>query len=66
MTICSYAFEDYVEKVRSFHGFAAPGVIIGGFMVDLAICPRCNEVYPAADGPFCLGCADGNICVPLD
>jgi formylmethanofuran dehydrogenase subunit E len=190
MTICSYGFEDYVEKVRSFHGFPAPGVIIGGFMVDLArkslpphglfdalcetpkclpdaiqlltpcsvgngwltivntgryalilydkttgqgvrvfvdaakvdrwpeirnwyfkltpkegqneqnllgeirdagsiicsirevvvaerflqkkhrgaftICPRCNEAYPAADGSFCLGCADGNICVPVD
>ena len=36
MNICSYTFEEYVERVRSFHGFAAPGVVIGGFMVDLA------------------------------
>ncbi|MDR2018422.1 MAG: formylmethanofuran dehydrogenase subunit E family protein [Syntrophobacterales bacterium] len=36
MTICSYSFEEYVERVRSFHGHPAPGVIIGGFMVDLA------------------------------
>ncbi len=36
MTICSYSFEEYVERVRSFHSFAAPGVVIGGFMVDLA------------------------------
>lgn len=34
--ICSYTFEEYLERVQSFHGFAAPGVIIGGFMVDLA------------------------------
>ncbi len=36
MNIRSYSFEEYVEKVRSFHGFAAPGVLIGGFMVELA------------------------------
>jgi formylmethanofuran dehydrogenase subunit E len=34
--ICSYTFEEYVERVQDFHGFPAPGVIIGGFMVDLA------------------------------
>jgi formylmethanofuran dehydrogenase subunit E len=36
MNIRSYTFEEYIERVRSFHGFAAPGVVIGGFMVDLA------------------------------
>jgi formylmethanofuran dehydrogenase subunit E len=36
MPICSYSFEEYVECVRSFHNYAAPGVVIGGFMVDLA------------------------------
>ncbi len=36
MNIRSYTFGEYVERVRSFHGFAAPGVLIGGFMVDLA------------------------------
>jgi formylmethanofuran dehydrogenase subunit E len=36
MQICSYTFEEYVEKVRTFHGYPAPGVIVGGFMVDLA------------------------------
>lgn len=35
-SIRSYTFKEYVEVVRSFHGYAAPGVIIGGFMVDLA------------------------------
>lgn len=36
MMVCSYSIEEYIEKVRAFHGFTAPGVIIGGFMVDLA------------------------------
>jgi hypothetical protein len=25
-----------VERVKAFHGYDAPGIIIGGFMVDLA------------------------------
>jgi len=29
--------EEYVGKISSFHGHEAPGLIIGGFMVDLAI-----------------------------
>jgi formylmethanofuran dehydrogenase subunit E len=36
MNIRSYTFEEYVERARSFHGFAAPGVVIGGFMIELA------------------------------
>ena len=34
--IKSYMFQEFVDLVSSFHGYAAPGVIIGGFMVDLA------------------------------
>ena len=34
--IGNYNHEAFVEKVRSFHGYAAPGVLIGGFMVELA------------------------------
>jgi len=34
--IRSYTFDEYIDRVSSFHGYAAPGVIIGGFMVDLA------------------------------
>jgi formylmethanofuran dehydrogenase subunit E len=36
MTICGYLFDEYTERIRAFHTFAAPGVILGGFMVDLA------------------------------
>src|SRR5208282_754967 len=34
--ILAYTFEEYSALVRKFHGSAAPGVMIGGFMVDLA------------------------------
>jgi formylmethanofuran dehydrogenase subunit E len=34
--IRSHTYEKYVEMVKEFHGYDAPGVIIGGFMVDLA------------------------------
>jgi formylmethanofuran dehydrogenase subunit E len=34
--ILSHTFDEYAALVKSFHGSAAPGVIIGGFMIDLA------------------------------
>ena len=37
MSILKYSFEDYAEMVRRFHGSEAPGVLIGGFMVALAV-----------------------------
>lgn len=36
MNIRLYTFEEYIERVQTFHGYAAPGVVIGGFMVDFA------------------------------
>jgi formylmethanofuran dehydrogenase subunit E len=36
MNICSYTFEEYIDRVRAFHDFSSPGVVMGGFMVDLA------------------------------
>ena len=36
MNIGTYTIEDYMSLIKSFHGNAAPGLIIGGFMVDLA------------------------------
>lgn len=32
----SVSFEGYVECVRSFHNCAAPGILVGALMVDLA------------------------------
>ena len=36
-TICSQSYEEYLEKAKAFHGFAAPGIAIGGFMMELAL-----------------------------
>ncbi len=35
--IGTFSYEEYQDYVISFHGFASPGVILGGFMVDLAL-----------------------------
>ena len=35
--ILGYSYEEYVKIVKQFHGAEAPGVIIGGFMVDTAL-----------------------------
>ena len=32
-----FEIEEFIHRVRSFHGYAAPGVVIGGFMVHLAL-----------------------------
>lgn len=36
MRIGPYSFEEYCEKVTTFHGYIAPGVIVGGFLVSYA------------------------------
>ena len=36
MHIGPYSFEAYCEKALEFHGYIAPGVIVGGFLVNLA------------------------------
>ncbi len=35
-TLCGKSYEEFCEAVERFHGWKAPGVVIGGFMVDLA------------------------------
>ena len=37
MNVGTYSYEEFVQVVTSFHGSAAPGLMIGGFMVDLAM-----------------------------
>jgi len=37
MNIGTYTIDDYIQLIKSFHGNPAPGLIIGGFMVDLAM-----------------------------
>jgi len=36
MEICGYQFKEFLEKIKGFHGSTAPGIIIGGLMIDLA------------------------------
>jgi formylmethanofuran dehydrogenase subunit E len=31
-----YSYQEFVERVKEFHGFPAPGVILGGIMVAVA------------------------------
>ena len=37
MNIGSYSYDEYLHLVKSFHGGVVPGMVIGGFMVDLAL-----------------------------
>jgi formylmethanofuran dehydrogenase subunit E len=35
-TVCGRSVDDFLKTIERFHGWAAPGVVIGGFMVDWA------------------------------
>ena len=56
MNICTYSFEEYLHLVKSFHGHLAPGLIIGGFMVDLAMkhLPEGEFFDAVCETPVCL------------
>jgi formylmethanofuran dehydrogenase subunit E len=34
--ICGRTYDEYIEMIKAFHGHIAPGMVLGGFMVDLA------------------------------
>ncbi|RZB34698.1 MAG: hypothetical protein SRB1_00466 [Desulfobacteraceae bacterium Eth-SRB1] len=36
MNIGSYSFEEFLEEARAFHGYPAPGLILGGYIVEEA------------------------------
>lgn len=36
MDIGSYTFEEFAQLAAEFHGYAAPGLLIGGYMVEMA------------------------------
>ncbi len=36
MNIGPYSYEDFLVKIKDFHGSIAPGIIAGGIMVDIA------------------------------
>ena len=56
MNICTYSYEEYVHLVQSFHGTLAPGLLIGGFMVDLAMknLPAGDFFDAICETPVCL------------
>ncbi len=51
MNIETYAYEEYVQLVTSFHGNLAPGLLFGGFIVDLVkrTCRKENFSMPSAN-----------------
>ncbi|OPY04901.1 MAG: FmdE, Molybdenum formylmethanofuran dehydrogenase operon [Syntrophaceae bacterium PtaB.Bin038] len=56
MKIGNYSYDEYIQLVKSFHGSLAPGLIIGGFMVGLALrsLPE-GELFDAiCETPVCL------------
>ena len=56
MKIEAYSQEEYLEQLKAFHGSMAPGLIIGGAMVNLAMktLPK-DKLYDAiCETPLCL------------
>lgn len=56
MTIGPYTYDEYLDHVRWFHGHIAPGLVIGGFMVDLALknLPEGEFFDALCETPTCL------------
>ncbi|MBN2428395.1 MAG: formylmethanofuran dehydrogenase subunit E family protein [Deltaproteobacteria bacterium] len=56
MNIGTYTYEEYVHLVKSFHGSLAPGLLIGGFMVDMAMknLPEGEFFDAICETPACL------------
>ncbi len=51
-----YSFEEYIQLAKSFHGSVAPGIVIGGFMVQYARSQMPEEALCDAicETPSCL------------
>lgn len=57
LTIGPYTYDEYLDQVRRFHGHIAPGMALGGFMVDLAL-----ENLP--EGEFFDALCETRACLP--
>lgn len=55
--ISTYTLEEYKRIVKEFHGSLAPGLLIGGFMVDMAL-----KNLPS--GEFFDAISETKICLP--
>lgn len=51
-----YGWDEFLERVRSFHSYPAPGVLIGGIMVDMAMqrIPKGVLFNAICETPSCL------------
>lgn len=56
MNISTYSYEEYVHLVESFHGRLKPGLLVGGFIVDLAQrnLPEGKYFNAICETPVCL------------
>ncbi len=56
MRIGDYEFDEFMEVVRKFHGSPAPGILVGGIMVDMARdgLPPDTIFDAVAETPKCL------------
>jgi formylmethanofuran dehydrogenase subunit E len=56
MNIGTYSYEEYLHLIKSFHGSLAPGLIVGGFIVDLALkhLPEGEFFDALCETPVCL------------
>jgi formylmethanofuran dehydrogenase subunit E len=55
--ICGLSADEYLARVRKFHGNPAPGLLIGGFMVDMAMRER-------PEGEFFDVLCETSVCLP--
>lgn len=55
-TICGRSVEEALEEIKRFHGFAAPGLVIGALMVDWAVESLGDgvEAYATVESVHCL------------
>lgn len=56
MNIGAYTFEEFCQLAANFHGYAAPGVLIGGYMVEKArsALPEGTLFEAVVESPKCL------------
>ena len=56
ITICGHTYDEYIDMIKAFHAHVAPGVVIGGFMVDLAYrnLPQGEFFDAICETPACL------------
>jgi len=57
ISICGHTYAEYIEMIKAFHGHVAPGMVLGGFMVDLA-----NQNLP--QGEFFDAICETRACLP--